>query len=335
MPGQDAFLDVLTNMVGIIILLVVIVGIRSSRAAGSAAGESDAASITAAANGLATERMHDAYLDALQAKSERDQAVSRALHARTENLLRAQERDYLVTFVAAVKQELEERRDALSTEEQRDYDLRRRLAETKLALEEANRKQISLMSQPAEEEVLEVRPTPIVRRNLNKELFLQISQDYVGVVPLEDLYREFETDIAQNIWRLRETDRISGFVGPIGNFRMRYVVERDDLQVRSRIGEARNGSRLRISLFELLAQKNPLGEPVEEAIAPDSELSAVLKDYPPDTTTIKIAVYPNSIRSLHVLKRMLHDAGYGVAEMLLPSGHPIRFSPDGVNAYAQ
>ncbi len=37
MPGQDAFLDVLTNMVGIIILLVVVIGIRTSRATVKAA----------------------------------------------------------------------------------------------------------------------------------------------------------------------------------------------------------------------------------------------------------------------------------------------------------
>src|SRR5437764_3602466 len=31
MPGQDSFLDVITNIVGILILLVLVVGLRSSR----------------------------------------------------------------------------------------------------------------------------------------------------------------------------------------------------------------------------------------------------------------------------------------------------------------
>ena len=32
MPGQDSFLDVITNIVGILILLVLVVGLRTSRA---------------------------------------------------------------------------------------------------------------------------------------------------------------------------------------------------------------------------------------------------------------------------------------------------------------
>src|SRR3954454_13158524 len=42
MPGQDSFLDVITNIVGILILLVLIVGIRTSRAV------RDAPNVTAA-----------------------------------------------------------------------------------------------------------------------------------------------------------------------------------------------------------------------------------------------------------------------------------------------
>ena len=41
MPGQDSFLDVITNIVGILILLVVIVGVRSSQAKRFAAASAD------------------------------------------------------------------------------------------------------------------------------------------------------------------------------------------------------------------------------------------------------------------------------------------------------
>ena len=42
MPGQDSFLDVITNIVGILILLVLIVGLRTSRAVHSTSEQQSA-----------------------------------------------------------------------------------------------------------------------------------------------------------------------------------------------------------------------------------------------------------------------------------------------------
>src|SRR3954464_13792726 len=43
MPGQDSFLDVITNIVGILILLVLVVGLRSSRSVHDGPGLADQA----------------------------------------------------------------------------------------------------------------------------------------------------------------------------------------------------------------------------------------------------------------------------------------------------
>ena len=69
MPGQDAFLDVLTNMVGIIILLVVVIGIRTSRATVRAAVEQ----VQSAANAEDTaskDQLQDAQRATLVAESD-------------------------------------------------------------------------------------------------------------------------------------------------------------------------------------------------------------------------------------------------------------------------
>jgi hypothetical protein len=48
MPGQDSFLDVITNIVGVLILLVLVVGLRSSRAVANS-GLVDGTSVAAQA----------------------------------------------------------------------------------------------------------------------------------------------------------------------------------------------------------------------------------------------------------------------------------------------
>ncbi|MEX2093727.1 MAG: hypothetical protein WD971_13670 [Pirellulales bacterium] len=335
MPGQDAFLDVLTNMVGIIILLVVVMGLRSSRAASAIHSQHDPASASAAANSAAEVQLNKSYREAMRARQEFGRVVKQAVDVRRENLFRARERDYLTTYVTAFTQELNDRRATLSTEQQRDFDLRRHIADAQSKLENLSREQVALLSQPAETEVLENRPTPIVRRHLEKELFLQLAQNHVAVIPLADLFAEFRDNVTNNLWRLREEKRMTGTVGPIGDYRMRYVVRCDDVEVRAAAGQSQFGARVQMVRCELVPLTTPLGEPADQAFLPDSDLLAQLKGFSPDSTTISIAVYPDSLPALHSLKRNLHDAGYGVAEILMAQDEPIRFSPNGQLRYAQ
>ena len=184
MPGQDAFLDVLTNMVGIIILLVVVMGLRSSRAATASLGEDHAAIAAAAARAAAENELRDAHRDMLRSRHEMQQAMERAVSRSPRNVAAPEERQYLTTYVAAFGQELNDRRTTLTTEEQRDFDLRRQLVEAQTSLEDLSREQVTLLSQPAEAEVLENRPTPITKQLSEKELFLQLVGDHVAVIPL-------------------------------------------------------------------------------------------------------------------------------------------------------
>src|SRR3954462_6367227 len=59
MPGQDSFLDVITNIVGILILLVLVVGLRSSRSV------HDGPALQAAEETQANEQLQTAYTSAV------------------------------------------------------------------------------------------------------------------------------------------------------------------------------------------------------------------------------------------------------------------------------
>ena len=331
MPGQDSFLDVLTNMVGIIILLVVVVGIRTSRATIQKAIESVSA-VDDSEERVAKEKLEQAKRAALLARSELNDRVRQAVEIRGETALREKERDYLSTFAAAVDEELEARRAALSTDEQSDYDVRRKLAESKAKLEELGREQVALLAAPAEVEAIQNQPTPIARRSTGKEVLLQLKDGHLAVIPHE-LVDETIRDVGDNLWRLRERGRFTGTVGPINGFRMRYLVGLVAVsggRIDPNMPGAANmpqTARPELIWYEIIPETSPLGDPVAKAIEPNSELRQVLREHPADTAAVVIAVYPDSIRELHQLKRELYTAGYATAEVPCIAGQPIKGSP--------
>lgn len=333
MPGQDSFLDVLTNMVGIIILLVVVVGIRTSQATIRNAIESVAA-VDDTEERVAKEELEQATRAALAARAELNERVRQAVEIRSETALREQERDYLSTFAAAVDEELAARRAELSADAQSDYDLRRKLAESKAKLEELGREQVALLSAPAEVEAIQNQPTPIARRSTGKEVLLQLKDGHLAVIPHE-LVDETIRDVGDNLWRLREHGRFTGTVGPINGFRMRYLVGMVAVgggpgRVDPNMPGAANMpqvARPELIWYEIIPETSPLGEPVAAAIEPNSELRQVLREHPADSAAVVIAVYPDSIRELHQLKRELYSAGYATAEVPCVAGRPIKGSP--------
>lgn len=331
MPGQDAFLDVLTNMVGIIILLVVVIGLRTTRATVQAAVDQvQVASPDEDPEALA--QLETARSSALAAESEVKSLIRQTLEINSETALREQERTYLTTFVAAVEQELNDRRSALSAEQQAAFDLRRRLSESQAMLEDLSREQISLISQPTEVEAIENQPTPLARRSNGREVILQLKDGYVAEIPRE-LVQATIHDVMENVWRLKDRPEFTGSVGPINGFRVRYLVgmvaagqRRIDPNVP---GAAKMAEMARPELiwYEIIPEQSPLGEPVAQAIEPNSMFHQVLRENPAGTSAVVIAVYPDSIRELHQLKRVLYAAGYATAEVPCIAGRPIKGSP--------
>src|SRR3954471_10475649 len=113
MPGQDSFLDVITNIVGILILLVLVVGLRSSRAVHSAPDQE------VAEEKQASEQLQKAYTSAVSTQNNVVDLVRKVSGAHQEADFREDERIWLNTSVAKAEQEIAEQRSKLSTDGQR------------------------------------------------------------------------------------------------------------------------------------------------------------------------------------------------------------------------
>src|SRR4051812_30612925 len=141
MPGQDSFLDVITNIVGILILLVLVVGLRTQR---SVHNGSDP---LAAEQAIAQDELKKVTNSALTSELNVRDLVNKVGTAHNEVNFREGERQWLNTDVVAAEQEIAARRANLTKEGQRDFDVRRKLNEAQAQLDEMTRQQIALMSQ--------------------------------------------------------------------------------------------------------------------------------------------------------------------------------------------
>ena len=332
MAGHDSFLDVVTNIVGILILLVMVVGMRASQAVVTSATSK---AVAVAEPAIDEQTLRDAFQSAAEAERDVREMVRRVVHTRQEALLHEREREMLSTIVAGAEQEIAAQRAKLNTEDQRDFDLRRQLNEAQLTLDELTREQIALVSQDPEVEEIECEPTPIARVVTGKEVHLLLADDHVAVVPFEEMLELMKQDALANIWRLREQDELDRTVGPIRGFRLRYWFVKSQVVARSEAGTMMAGSIPRFSHCFFMPITTPAGEPAVDALLPNSEMHQFLQRLNPGGTTVTIWTYPGNYERLREIKRAIRERGFQIAVRPLPPGMPIGASRTGSESLAE
>jgi len=333
MEGQDSFLDVVANIVGILILLVMVVGVRALREPQQPAAEQAAAA--AAQNEAEEGELKTAYRTAVSSQAEVRDLVLRTVNVHREALMRDQERVELNTLVVAVSQEIDKRRGELDEEQKNEFDLRKKLVDAQLKLDDLSREQITLMSQGPEVEEIENVPTPLAQTVSGKEVHLRVANGHVAFIPLDDLLEQFKEHAQNNVWRLKDQNEYISTVGPVDGFRLRYCLRKGYYTLGRGSGMEQRGAMVQLVRWELLPISPQLGEPVEQALLPNSDLNNYLKKYRPEVTTVTIWIYPDSFNEFRTLRRALYDMGYPTAGRPLPQGVPIGGSPHGTKSAAQ
>lgn len=323
--GQDSFLDVVANIVGILILLVMVVGARAALVPVSA---KDAPANPA---GPGAEELKAAVHQAAKSRADVEEIIHRTANMHLESVRRDSERLRLQTLVSAVSAEIERQRKDLSAEEQQDFDLRRQLAEANIKLEDLSRRELGMIDVTPEVEQIKSLPTPLAETVSGDEVHLRLASGHVAFIPLDQLLEAFQADAKQNLWRLDNQSEASNTIGPIGDFRLRYFLRKTQLSVPGR-GTA---TVVQLARWQLVPTSAQIGEPVEQSLMEGSELFARLARFAPERTTITIWVYPDSFPQFRAMKEALFQRGYATAARPLPEGIPIGGSPSGTKSSAQ
>lgn len=331
-PGQDSFLDVVANLVGILIILVVIVGAQTKSAAVALATIAPPVEAAAPSTKFDVQGAKQALATVQNATDDLEQKIAQEKMALA---LREQERAKVQVIVSVAEKRLTEHRDSLTGIEQQKFDLARDLAAAKAELTrlEQLKKAVSESPPPA---VLEHYPTPMAKTVFGKELHFRLANGRIHYVPWDELVDRLKNDAPRVAERLRDLPRTEEQLPPLGGYVMKYALHRTDAALQTRSGGSVSQSRVELERFVLLPLQENLGEPLDQALQnANSDFRLRLSENPPGKTTLTVWVYPESFGDFRRLKGEMFKRGYLTAARPLPQGMPIGGSPDGSRSVAE
>lgn len=329
-PGQDSFLDVVCNLVGILIILVMVVSARASGAAASVHAEKvdvhrPAVSAADVAMAAAAERSVQASVFEIE---------EQRLRVGREAELKHRERERLLLLIGAARREIAEQRAGLDANSQARFDAQRAALALQQQLAELERAKQSLVTEEAAPEVLHHYPTPLARTVFGHEEHFRLSGGKICYVPFNEVVAELKREAPQKVWKLKDAREVTETLGPIKDFRMRYTLARTEIQVETKFGPA-SQDHIELDHFVLLPVREDLGEPLAQAMLPGAQFRTYLDRVNPKTTTITIWTYPDSYNEFRNLRQQLLQMGFSTAARPLPAGHPIGGAPSGSRSSAE
>lgn len=313
MPGQDSFLDVAANLVGILIILVMVVGAHTKHAfiTGTIAVAPAAVPKVEAVEAEAAAASIEQNVLELEAKITR-QAL--------EVSFRQAERNQLQTVVALAEQELAKSREAMSEDEKEQYDLAQDLIQSKGELERLGQTLTSVVKPSTT--VLQHLPTPMAKTVFGQEVHFRLLGGRLTYVPMNEMIDAMQKDVPQKVDKLRGQPRIEESLPVLDGFGARYSLRRQGNLVAFE------------EIYLVDAEENP-GEPAEQALLLSSQFRSRLRGHDPKRTTITVWVYQDSFDQFRQLKTELFKLGFLTAARPLPLGTPIAASPEGNRSTAE
>jgi len=328
-PGQDSFLDVVANLVGILIILVMIVAAQAKR--GFLAQQMPAPTVAAEVAPLPD------VASAVAAANEVEQGIvqiKRNLAAQTMEMeIKQQERARLQLMVTVAEQSLNKHRDKLTSADQLRFDLQAQMSQSVSELQKLDLERMTLdQARPAN--VIPHLPTPMAKTVFGKELHFRLLGGKVAYLPWDEMIETMKAELPRQAQKLADTPRAEFNLPIIAGFGAKYILRRYDVDVQTRIAAARQ-TRVGLERFFFVQVDDPIGETVEQAMRQGSQFRGRLGSVNAQQATVTLWVYPDSFEEFRAVKQELFRLGYLTAGRPLPAGHPIGGSPEGTRSSAE
>jgi hypothetical protein len=328
-PGQDSFLDVVCNLVGILIVLVMLIAAQAKR--GLIAEET----ANRAARPAATPAALEAAAAEQAAAAVENSIVELQGRIQRQNLevaLRQQERDRVQLLVSVAEQRLAEHRGQLSGTDQERFDLEAQLNAARKQLADLDLAAKSPQQKPAE--VIEHLPTPMARTVFGTEIHFRLQGGRLAYVPWTEVVEQMKADAPNHLPKLRNSPRVELSLPVNSGFGAKYILRRAEVQMQTKVGVATQGT-IELERLWLVDVEPNLGQPLAAALAPNSEFRSRLAACKPQQTTVTVWVYPDGFEQFRTLKAELFKLGYLTAARPMPNQVPIGGAPDGSRSSAE
>jgi len=328
-PGHDSFLDIVSNIVGILIILVMVTGVRAKNYTPSADDDVARAELDAARRQLETQRS--------AVGSRQSELV--ALNRQVDELDSAAEvhdrqRMAMVSAAESLRRKIADRREQLDASARAQFDLDRQMAAATTELETLGGVKHQLEAAEPDVVVVETPPTPLSKTVRGDEVHFRLSNGYLVWIPMPRLLEELKSDARGRASELLSLPELTNTVGPYGGFRLRYTLQRKQISTELAMARGLGGQYAELQRWTLIPTSNTLGETVDEALGPDSEFRRRIASLPRHTA-ITIWTYEDSFASFRRIKKELYALGFATSGRPLPHGVPIQGSPTGTRSAAQ
>ena len=324
--GHDSFLDIVANLVGVLIILVMVVAVRARDGA------------------VDEQRAQTSSLEPVDVESARFEAEGiREDIQRIEQLLQRQameiayrekERDKVLQELRVLELLVQQQESHLDTSQQEKLQKQAMLGDLKHQLEDLEQARRTVEQMQSQPKVIQHRPTPMAKTVFGTEIHFRLFQGRIAYIPWDQLIERLKQDAQQKARNLSGEGKLTELIGPIGGFRMRY-----QLGVRRYLANTTDGPRMRQGLqleqFELIPVDPTMGEGVASAIEEGSRFLQTLGSFSSQRATVTIWVYPESFIQFQQIKTLLHQRGFACAGRPLPAGALISGSPSGSLSAAQ
>jgi len=323
--GDDAFLDTVANLVGILIILVVIVSTGTK----------------SAANLLATQRIAEAA-EAMQQPMESASQIQKDLLRQVDQLnqhtmevaYRKAERDAMLDQVLKAKALIDEESEELDDQSKSDIEQSTRLSEMEKELAKLLAQQGSIDTTEKPPIVLQHLPTPMAKTVFGKEMHIMVRGSSITVIPWDRLVDALKSEVRSRLKRGMKNDQIGSKLDPIDGFVMSYsLVSKRGLV--SNGGSTAMAQMIELDKFELEPGPDIFRESLDQCLGMNGRLRIELSAYSPRETTVTAWVYPDSFETFRQLKELLFVQGFMTAARPLPEGIRIGASPRGSQSTAQ
>ena len=327
--GQDSFLDLVSNIVGILIILVMVAGVRAQY---TSANVSDSLEPLADSQMIANlemiyEEMHMKEEKAMQLRQNVDDLQYHSKIVAEQIYRQSKEYSALFDLMVSAQVAIDFAAEEMSQTVKEKIEHQRRLMETNARLEQIERKKTHFRQIRPQAAVLENIPTPLSQTvGDEREIHVRLFGGRIVYVPLTELIIQMRRHVSEDVNRYLRQQASVGKVGPIENFELEFLLVSYKAPVQG----------VRLQYGEVMPRFEPIGEPLRVALgSPQSEFRRKLSAFRRDIYTVTVWVYPDSFEEYHELKRFLHDLGYTVAARPMNMGDPISISPFGVRSATQ
>ena len=181
----------------------------------------------------------------------------------------------------------------------------------------------ALRRAPSPKQTLRYR-TPVSQPLQSEELMFECRNGRVTLIDIGAMLEEVKLGFKDKGEQLRNRWEVRDVTAPAGAFRLRYVVERERGPLEGGgTPDERGNFRYGLSAWEVEPVRAARGETAEEALKPGSAFRKVMDALEPQQTAVTFWVYPDSFPLYRRLRDALHGRDVVVAGRPLPEGVPV------------